>query len=59
MEAFIKLIGKFTYNSISEEVEMITNLTQKMAEYLPVFMYSCLKDESAVTYLKDELSKYD
>lgn len=59
MEAFIKLIGKFTYNSISEEVEMITNLTQKMAEHLPVFMYSCLKDESAVTYLKDELSKYD
>lgn len=55
MEAFMKIVGKFTYNSTKETVEIVSSLASKMAESLPVYAYSCLKDESAVTFLKDEI----
>ena len=55
MEALMKIVGKFTYNNTKESVNKILALAGKMAESLPVYAYSCLKDESAVTFLKDEL----
>ncbi len=55
MEAFMKIVGKFTYNSTKESVAQISSLAGEMAEKLPVYAYSCLKDESAVNFLKDEL----
>ena len=51
----MKIVGKFTYNSTKETVEIVSSLASKMAESLPVYAYSCLKDESAVTFLKDEI----
>ena len=55
MEAFMNVLGKFTYHSTKESVETVSSLASKMAENLPVYAYSCLKDESAVTFLKDEI----
>ena len=51
----MKIVGKFTYNNTTASVKKIFALAGKMAESLPVYAYSCLKDESAVTFLKDEL----
>jgi hypothetical protein len=55
MEAFMKIVGKFTYNSTKRSIELISSLAGNMAEKLPIYAYSCLKDESAVTFLKEEL----
>lgn len=55
MEAFMNIVGKFTYNSTAESVKRISSLASELVENLPVYAYSCLKDESAVTFLKDEL----
>lgn len=57
LEAFMKVMGKFSYNSTKESVETVSTLVSKMVENLPVYSYSCLKDESAVHFLKDELWK--
>ena len=57
LEAFMKVMGKFTYNSTNESVEKISSLVTKIIENLPVYSYSCLKDKSAVHFLKDELWK--
>lgn len=56
-EAFMSLIGKFTYEIRDEmQAETVADLTQTVAETVPVFYYSCLKDESAAAFLKNELS---
>ena len=57
MEAFMRIVGKFTYNKTKKSAEIISSLAGKIAENLPVYEYSCLKDKSAVTFLKDELWK--
>lgn len=53
--AFMKVMGKFSYNSTKDSVETVSSLVGKMVEELPVYSYSCLKDESAVHFLKAEL----
>lgn len=57
MEGIMRLIGKFTYNNTRESVEKIAAITEKIAQQLPIYDYSCLKDESAVDFLYDELAK--
>lgn len=57
LNAFMKVMGKFSYNSTKDSVEIVSALVSKMVEDLPVYSYSCLKDESAVRFLKDELWK--
>ena len=49
--AFLELIGKFTYNSMQENVEKMTDLVTNIAGNLPIYKYSCKKDESAVDFL--------
>lgn len=55
LDAFMKVMGKFSYNSTKDSVETVSSLVGKMVEELPVYSYSCLKDESAVHFLKAEL----
>lgn len=55
LDAFMKVMGKFSYNSTKDSVETVSSLVGKMVEELPVYSYSCLKDEGAVHFLKAEL----
>ncbi len=57
VEGIMGLIGKFTYTVTDEYVEKVVSITEKIAEQLPVYDYSCLKDESAVDFLYNELKK--
>lgn len=56
-EAFMSVIGKFTYDAWDNKaLEKIADLTQAVAETVPVYFYSCLKDKSAAEFLEKELS---
>lgn len=56
VNAFMFLLGKFAYNTMNpEEVNTITELLAAIAEKIPVYGYSCLKDESAVKYLSERI----
>ena len=56
-EGFMGILGKFTYTNTKEYIELVMSIVGKMAEKVPIFDYSCLKDESAVDFLCNELSK--
>ncbi len=56
-DAFMSVIGKFTYDMWDNKAsEAIADLSQTVAETVPVYSYSCLKDETAVDFLEKELS---
>lgn len=56
MEAFMFLLGKFAYNTWdTAKVNIITDLLSSVVENVPVYSYSCLKDESAVKYLSERI----
>lgn len=56
MEGFMFLLGKFAYNTWdSADVNIITDLLTSIVEKVPVYSYSCLKDESAVKYLSERI----
>ena len=56
MEGFTFLLGKFAYNTWNPaEVNAITDLLTAIVENVPVYSYSCLKDESAVRYLSERI----
>ena len=56
MEAFMFLLGKFAYNTWdSSDVNKITDLLTVIVENIPVYSYSCVKDESAVRYLSERI----
>ncbi len=56
VEAFTELLGKFTYNQYDKNaVENITSLTMRIAENIPVYEFRCLKDKTAVDFLKDRV----
>ena len=56
MEAFMFLLGKFAYNTWDmANVNTITDLLSSIVESVPVYSYSCLKDESAVKYLSERI----
>jgi hypothetical protein len=56
MEAFMFLLGKFAYNTWdTANVNIITDLLSSIVENVPVYSYSCLKDESAVKYLSERI----
>lgn len=58
MEGFTWLLDKFTYNTWDENaVNSIADLLTSLVENVPVFSYSCVKDESAVNYLKNILER--
>ncbi len=57
IDGFMKILGKFTYTNTKEYVELISSLAALMAEKLPIYDYSCLKDESAVDFLYNKLSE--
>lgn len=57
VNAFMSLVGKFTYDVWDKKAfETVAVLTQTVAEKIPVYSYSCLKDKSAVETLERELS---
>lgn len=56
MEGVMRIIGKFTYTNTGKGVESVAVIAEKIAEQLPVYDYSCLKDGSAVDVLYNELS---
>lgn len=55
IDGFMSVLGKFTYNNTKDNVEIISTLVKNLVEKVPVFDYSCLKDESAVDFLCKEL----
>ncbi len=56
MEAFMFLLGKFAYNTWdSSDVNTVTDLLTSIVENVPVYSYSCLKDESAVKFLSERI----
>ena len=56
LEAFMFLLGKFSYNTWDPaEVNAITDLLTVLVERVPIYSYSCLKDESAVKYLSERI----
>lgn len=56
-DAFMSVIGKFTYDMWDNKAsETIADLVQTVAETVPVYSYSCLKDKTAVDFLEKELS---
>lgn len=58
VEAFMTMIGKFTYDIWDENaLRNISFLVEMIVEKTPIFSYSCLKDESAVDALYNELAK--
>ncbi len=57
MEGVIRILGKFTYTNTKEYVEKVATIAEKMAEQLPIYDYSCLKDESGVNVLCNDLSR--
>lgn len=56
-DAFMSVIGKFTYDTWDNKAaEKIADLAQTVAESVPVYAYSCVKDKSAAEFLEKELS---
>ncbi len=56
VNAFMFLLGKFAYNTWNpEDVNTVTELLTAIAERIPIYSYSCLKDESAVKYLSERI----
>lgn len=56
LESFMFLLGQFAYNTWdSVAVNGISDLLTTLCETVPVYSYSCLKDESAVHYLAERI----
>ena len=54
--AFMFLLGKFAYNTWdTTDTNAITQILTDIVEKVPVYSYSCLKDESAVKYLSERI----
>lgn len=56
-QGFMKIMGKFAYTGTEEYIKKVAAITETVVQQLPVYDYSCLKDESAVDFLHNELSK--
>ncbi len=55
-KAFMLLVGKFSYDIWDENAfKTVADIAQKVAESIPVYSYSCLKDISAVEVLEKEV----
>jgi hypothetical protein len=55
VEGYMQLLGQFAYYSRPADFNLISNLLQGLCENVPIYHYSCVKDESAVDTLKQEL----
>lgn len=56
VNAFMFLLGKFAYNTWDPtDVNAVTQLLTAIVESIPIYSYSCLKDESAVKYLSERI----
>lgn len=57
-DSFIALLGQFSYNTWDKNaVNNVTALVSSIVENVPVFAYSCRKDETAVSFLEDYLKR--
>lgn len=57
-DSFISLLGQFSYNTWdTDAVNNVTALVSSIVEKVPIFAYSCRKDESAVDFLENALKK--
>lgn len=57
-DSFIALLGQFHYNTWDKNaVNNITSLASSIVENVPVYGYSCRKDESAVSFLENFLKR--
>ena len=58
IESFMFLLGKFAYNTwVTDSVNMVSDLLTAIVENVPIYSYSCVKDESAVTFLKENIER--
>ncbi len=56
MAGFMFLLGKFAYNTWdSKAVNAVSDLLTTIVEKVPIYSYSCVKDESAVKYLSERI----
>ncbi len=56
MAGFMFLLGKFAYRTWdSASVNSISDLLTAIVEAVPIYNYSCVKDESAVNYLAERI----
>ena len=56
MAGFMFLLGKFAYNIWDHEaVNAVSDLLTTVVEAVPIYSYSCVKDESAVKYLSERI----
>lgn len=56
MAGFMFLLGKFAYNTWDHEaVNAVSDLLTTVVEAVPIYSYSCVKDESAVKYLSERI----
>lgn len=57
-DGFIALLGQFSYNTWDKNaVNNVTALVSSVVENVPVYAYSCRKDETAVNFLEDFLKR--
>lgn len=57
-EGFTTILGKFAYNQWDKNaVASITELTSAIVESVPVYSYTCRKDEGAVEFLEKILNE--
>ncbi len=55
-EAVMMLLGKFSYDVWDENAfDLLSVLLENIVSCVPVYSYACLKDDSAVRYLAQEL----
>lgn len=55
---FMFLLGQFAYKTWdSVAVNAVSDLVTTIIESVPIYSYSCLKDESAVEFLKENLER--
>ncbi len=58
IKSFMWLLGKFTYNTWnSADVDAVSELLATVVENVPVYRYSCVKDKSAVEFLRTNIER--
>ncbi len=59
VRAYTEILSGFTYNCQDTAAsDTVSDLTEKIVKEIPVYAYSCLKDESAAEYLKNLLIQH-
>ena len=57
-EAFIKIYSETTIHTWDKEFqENIVNMITDLVQTIPIYLYECLPDKSAVEFLKEQINK--